>query len=294
MSRFRPMLGKTIKDPEQLRYPLLGSPKLDGIRALVLANEDVVSRKLKCIPNRWVQETFGLSTLSGLDGELIAGDPTEPGCWNRTDSAVMSVEHDRSVPLRFYYFDRWDQPDVPFSRRLASIRVRHPLVVPVPQALITGPVELRRFHRNIVAKGYEGTMYRDPQGGYKHGRSTLSEQLLLKHKDFEDCEVKIIGMKEERENRNPQTRSLLGYAKRSSHKANKVGKGVVGSLLVRAVNGYFKGREFPVGMGISDELGRDAMQHPRRYLGRLATVRYRIESGADKPWNCRLVGLRRD
>ena len=289
------MRGASIKDPTKLRYPLLGSPKLDGIRAgqYYASGKGLLSRKLKRIPNRQVQRLFGGSALRAYDGELIAGDPTQPGCWNRTDSVVMSDEHEDWRTVRFYVFDHVGAADDPYTRRRARLKPR-PGVIIVPQVLISSPEELLRFHKGIVAKGYEGSMYRIPDGRYKYGRSTLREQILLKHKDFEDCEARIVGFKEERENRNPQTRSRLGYAKRSSHKANKVGKGQVGAFIVKAINGTFKGRTFPVGMGISDELGRRAFRYPKEYLRRVVTIRYRVEKGADKPWNCRLKGLRRD
>lgn len=296
MKRMQPMRGKTIDDPRTLRYPLLGSPKLDGIRALVRMNEDVVSRKLKRIPNRRIQEVFGLGPLRGYDGELIAGDPTEPGCWNRTDSVVMSATHEDSDTVRFYVFDRWTPvtKNWPYTRRRPNNSMRHPRVVLVPQVLVSSPEELLRFHRRIVAKGYEGTMYRDPEGLYKYGRSTLAEQYLLKYKDTQDDEARIVALKQEKENRNPQTRSKLGYAKRSSHKANKVPKNQIGSLRLRMLTGPFKGKECSCGMGIDDELGRHMHRYPHRYLGRVVKVRYRVEAGADVPWNTRLLGLRRD
>ena len=294
--KMKPMLGKTIKDPALLRYPLLGSPKLDGIRALVKQNEDLVSRKLKLIPNKRLQQIFGLGPLRGYDGELVAGDPTKPGCWNRTDSVVMSHEHKDTDTVRFYVFDRWvpNAKNWPYEDRVPRNSMRHPRVVLVPQVLIRNADELLRFHREIVKKGYEGTIYRDPKGLYKYGRSTLKEQLLLKYKDTIDGEARIKSLKVEKENRNPQTKSKLGHMKRSSHKANKVPKKQIGSVTAVMMNGPFKGATFSIGMGISDELGKDMYRNPKKYLKQACKVRYREEKGADKPWNARWLGLRRD
>lgn len=292
--KMQPMRGKTIKDVYALRYPLLGSPKLDGIRALVKRSGDLVSRKLKRIPNKRLQEIFGMVALSGYDGELIAGDPTKPGCWNRTDSVVMSHEHEDTDTVRFYVFDRWIMSTRPYEVRAPKNSARHPRVVLVPQVLIRSPEELLRFHRRMVEKGYEGTMYRDPKGRYKYGRSTLKEQYLLKYKDTLDDEACILGFKVEKENRNKLTTNKLGYAKRSSHKANKVAKRQVGSVKVKMLTGPFKGAICQIGMGISDKLGKDMYRSPHRYLGQVCKVRYRQEKGADKPWNARWLGLRRD
>jgi DNA ligase-1 len=60
----RPMLA--CKDATGLKFPLLASAKIDGVRALVKDGK-VLSRSLKPIPNRHVQEMFG--SLEGADGE---------------------------------------------------------------------------------------------------------------------------------------------------------------------------------------------------------------------------------
>lgn len=65
--KFRPMLSATVTEVAALRFPLLASHKLDGIRALVLGGV-VVSRNLKPIPNRHVQALFGRREYEGLDG----------------------------------------------------------------------------------------------------------------------------------------------------------------------------------------------------------------------------------
>jgi DNA ligase-1 len=61
---FKPMLASPA-DMSKLRFPLWLSPKLDGIRALVI-NGVVMSRSLKPIPNQHVQSLFG--HLEGYDG----------------------------------------------------------------------------------------------------------------------------------------------------------------------------------------------------------------------------------
>ena len=50
----KPMLAALCEDVTKLRYPVIASPKLDGIRALVIDGQ-LVSRTLKPIPNRYVQ-----------------------------------------------------------------------------------------------------------------------------------------------------------------------------------------------------------------------------------------------
>lgn len=79
---FKPMLGKDA-DFNKLRFPLLASPKLDGVRAIII-NGVVMSRSLKPIPNKHIQTLF--ADCEYLDGELIVGDPTSKTVYKDTVS----------------------------------------------------------------------------------------------------------------------------------------------------------------------------------------------------------------
>jgi DNA ligase 1 len=50
MKNFKPMLAVDCGDVNALRFPLFASPKLDGVRAVVM-NGGLMSRSLKPIPN---------------------------------------------------------------------------------------------------------------------------------------------------------------------------------------------------------------------------------------------------
>ena len=97
-SMFKPMLsGKAILS--RLSYPCLVSPKLDGVRAIVI-NGVVMSRNLKPIPNAYIQKILG--EFEYYDGELIVGDPTDPACYRNTVSGVMSMDGEPKV--KFWVF----------------------------------------------------------------------------------------------------------------------------------------------------------------------------------------------
>lgn len=119
--QFRPMLSATVAEVAKLRFPLLASHKLDGIRALV-RDGVVVSRNLKPIPNRHVQALFGRREYEGLDGELLVGDPTDPRAFLGTTSAVMSREGEPDV--YFHVFDDCTTPAAPFRERYAHLQRR--------------------------------------------------------------------------------------------------------------------------------------------------------------------------
>ena len=67
----KPLLAYTVSDLAAVRFPVLASPKLDGVRC-VIRDGVAMTRTLKPIPNRHVRAM--LAHLPDLDGELIAGD----------------------------------------------------------------------------------------------------------------------------------------------------------------------------------------------------------------------------
>lgn len=221
---FKPMLAATWTEHHDLTYPYLASPKLDGIRCIILEGI-AVSRSLKPIRNKWIQAC--LKGLPSLDGELIVGDPTAPDCFNATSSGVMSVEG--KPDFKYYVFDSISQ--YPFSERLATAFVnRHSCVVPVVHHDMHHKEDFQAYERDMLYQGYEGIMLRDPMGHYKYGRATPNENTLWKVKRFEDGEMMITHVLEGQSNENPPTSDALGGTIRSTHKENMVPNGKVGTI----------------------------------------------------------------
>lgn len=231
---FQPMLADPVEF-DKLKFPVMGSPKLDGIRCTI-RDGVAISRKLKPIPNHYIQESLhGLP--DGLDGELIVGRTNASDVWNRSQSGVMS--HAGEPRFNFWIFDHCG--DGPFSDRFAraSEIVReyieaYPWLEIVPHYLCETMRELERYEREFVELGYEGIMIRSLDGIYKYGRSTAREGHLVKWKRFFDAEAEVIGFIERQQNTNPQERDERGYAKRSKAKAGMVGVGTLGALKCRS------------------------------------------------------------
>jgi DNA ligase-1 len=243
MKQFRPMLASPA-DMSKLRFPLWLSPKLDGIRALVI-NGIVMSRSLKPIPNQHVQELFG--HLEGYDGELIVGSPTDKDCFRNTTSGVMS--RDGKPDVNYHVFDRHDLTACTWEARYRSVAF-HPDIVPVTHYLVHDHESIEEYENVYLMQGYEGVMLRDPNGPYKNGRSTAKEGWLLKVKRFEDSEALVLGMEEKLHNGNEATIGELGQTKRTSHQENLVPLDTMGALIVRDLK---TGVEFNIGTGFTDE-----------------------------------------
>lgn len=284
----KPMLAAPT-DGTNLRYPLMASPKLDGIRAIV-KDGVVLSRSLKPIPNRAVQLLFGAcnggSPLEGCDGELIVGPPGAVDVYNRTTSGVMSADGEPDV--RFHVFDMFGLPHGFKDRHeIAKHRIRSGpgLVSLLAHKMLKSEDELVDYEAKQLILGFEGVMLRDPNGLYKHGRSTLKEQGLLKLKRFADSEATIIGAIELMENTNESVRNALGYLEKSTKKAGKVGKGMLGALQVRDLK---TGVEFEVGSGFTEAQrsafwGQYLAQHGPASVGGTIKYKYQPVGVKEKP-----------
>lgn len=281
------MLAESVGDYEELSYPLFASAKFDGVRCCIIEGT-AYSRNLKPIPNKAISQM--LSGLPALDGELVVGPPTGKGVMTRTTSGVMSVE---GVPeFTLYVFDVLLRQSMAFNERTKLAKswaascgnyVRY-----IPQTLIKSAAQLRVFHNAMVEEGYEGTVLRSPDSYYKHGRSTLREQGFLRVVPKARAEATIIGFEEREHNANEQTRDELGRAKRSSHKAGKVGTGTLGAICVKDAG---SGVEFKIGTGWSAELGADIWGRRDDLVGRLVTYEAK-DTVKDKPRQPVFIGFR--
>jgi DNA ligase-1 len=249
----KPMLASDA-DLTKLKFPLIASPKLDGIRALV-HNKNVLTRTLKLVPNKFVQHTLADPLLQGFDGELIVGAPWAKDVYRNTVSGVMG--HDGEPRFSYFVFDVHHRPDMSYTQRRTELELRVkrlPLslrmhIVLHTQSVVGGMEQLLQYEQFVLDQGYEGLILRDPNSLYKYGRSTAKEGILLKLKRFTDSEAEIIGFEEQMHNGNAAETNELGRTKRSTAKAGLSGKNTLGALIVRDLK---TGIEFNIGTGFDD------------------------------------------
>lgn len=264
---FQPLLSATclVADIAKLRYPLLASPKLDGIRCVKLGGK-ALTRKLKPIPNASIREWVETNLPDGIDGELMLRDHRIP--LQQVNSAVMSRTGEPDFV--FHAFDLLDGNDFeaaepedrPFEERFAALKRwvgpgAHHLAL-VPHVQVEDPSELQAVIDSHLEHGYEGTMVRSLHGRYKFGRSTLKEGILCKIKPWFDEEATVIGVVEAMENTNAAEVDERGYTKRSKTKDGRKGLGMLGSLVCRTEDGV----EFEIGTGFTDEQRLDIWKRP--------------------------------
>lgn len=274
----------------EIRYPVIASPKLDGVRC-VIDHGIAYSRKWKPLPNRFLQAWVARqnsSIIDGYDGELIVGPPTAADCFRQTMSGIMSSDYEPD--FTFYVFDNARRPEIPYE-------IRRPFTLFTPRMemlnhqTIYDADELMEYENQCVDAGYEGIMIRDPNGLYKHGRSTTRGRELLKIKRFEDAEAVVVGFVEEYANNNPQTTNEIGRSKRSSHKINMAGKGSLGALVVR---GRSNGVTFNIGSGFTAEQRAEYWDKQNELMGKTVTYRFFPVGVKDAPRHPIFHGFRED
>ncbi len=296
---FKPILADTIVDIGTIVFPVLVSPKLDGIRCCIRPSGAgtmmPVSRNLKPIPNRSIRDA--LLGMPPFDGELICGSPVEPSTWNKTQSGVMSA--DGEPDWTYWVFDaiptegtKYLKPTIetPFQERIEIARqlVRAarttdtagtPRIQHVSHKWVYDLPTLLEIEEQVVAAGYEGLMLRDPHGRYKFGRATLRSRELLKFVRKFTAEAVVEGFVEQMHNTNLAKLDELGRTKRSSAKAGKVGKATLGALLCRMPDGS----TFEIGTGLDDATRADIWSRQAEFAGKTVTYEYRQLTPAGVP-----------
>lgn len=259
---------------DSLKFPLFGSPKLDGIRGST-CEKGVYSRNQLLFPNVHLQERFGWHKYLNYDGEFIVGEPNAKDVFSRTQSVTRSK--DKPIDeLSWWVFDYKDET-LPYYRRIEKL-VLDSNVLYVPQLEMRCLDDVLEYEESQVDQGFEGLILRDPMGRYKMGRSTLREGILLKLKRFVDDEAVVIGFEERMHNGNEKTLEKHGKAVRNGQLAGLVPLDTLGAIRVR-----WNDIEFNIGSGFDSALAKQVWNHQDEYLGKSVTFKYFPKGMKDAP-----------
>ena len=281
----KPMLAASAKDLSALSYPLIASPKLDGIRCLKVDGK-VVSRSFKPIRNDYIRSILEKVLPEGADGEIMAGQN-----FQQVASSVMSK--DGEPDFNFWMFDLAPEgaASAPYNERIeATLEWKrnndpdnHIIVVPTVTLLDSG--ELECYEADCLKGGHEGVMVRSPASPYKCGRATAREGYLLKVKRFADSEAEITGFVEQMLNTNEAKKDAFGRTTRSASKEGKIGKGTLGKFIVEEAGKAPWTEPFRVGTGegLTHALRKEIWDNQDAYLGKLIKYKYQPHGVKDAP-----------
>lgn len=289
--KFKPLLAATLEDIYNIRYPVMTSPKLDGIR-VVIRDGVPCTRSLLPVRNTYAMEVFKDPAFNFLDGEIISGPPNAKDVFQRSQSFVMSF--DKLDVFCLHVFDYTKDPMVPFLSRYEDLQkivnnLESANIQLVPHKLCASAEELDHQEQEAVEQGYEGLMIRDPYGRYKFGRSSLREGILIKMKRFVDSEAEIIGFNEEKHNANEATLNELGYTQRKGGKENFIGKDTLGSFIAKNDEFEFS---FNIGSGLNAAQRKEIWENQEQYMGRIVKFKYQEIGTKDRPREPIFLGFR--
>ena len=204
----KPMLAHKY-NPDKFQYPGYIQPKLDGVRC-VFTKDGAFSRTGKQFMNVSHLEydlhpVFAKYPNLMLDGELYNHDLKDD--FKKIISLVRKTkptdEHrgEAADLVQYHIYDLYNDSNKgmwfsTYTKRLnmikslessLSFKQSKSLYVIDTDAIIDEDTA-REFHRDYLAKGYEGSILRDPTAHYKNTRSYG----LMKFKDFEDAEATIV------------------------------------------------------------------------------------------------------
>jgi DNA ligase-1 len=296
----KPPSGKLEDDQlHTLRFPLICTPKLDGFRATGQGG-GLLSSTCKDFGNKMLAQLFTHPGLEGLDGELGDGCMTDGMAYNRISSSVGSEDGDVSN-VKWYVIDKFME-GVKYAHRCEQAKAQIALlpedmrsrVVWVEETWVYTLEAFLALEAKFVTEGYEGMMARQPAGLYKQGRSTPTDQWLVRRKPFVDAEAVILSSYEMMMNCNPEKKNELGLMKRATCKEFMKPKGTLGGWNVRCLNGKFAGVVFTIG-GFGDDAQCQQMWNDREALvGKVIKFKFQLYGSKDKPRIPIALGFRPD
>ena len=288
---------------DQVRFPCIVQPKIDGVRALNL-NGTLTGRSLKKFEGFGVTEMWSLPQFRWLDGEMTLGN--KPNCGERLCSmttGAMGRFKDVAEPpdLHWWVFDYLADPSLPYDARYTLLEMKvkelrdYFRIHLVPRSVRVGT---RGLLDTTIAEffdqGYEGTIIRNPEAPYKPGRATQKGQELWRVKPWADAEILVTGVSEGEVNTNEAKKNALGRTERSSAKAGMVANNQIGSIqgvMLADFHDPFTGKLlFPKGLDVTVGSGEMTVNEAEYYfknqkeiVGHVVKFKHMTHGVKDKP-----------
>lgn len=221
------------------------SEKLDGIRA-IWDGKDLVSRSghKYAVPSWFIKDFPNES----LDGELF----TKRGDFENISSITSKLTpNDGWNSVKFHIFDM-PTMNADFStkyEKMTQISKQSKFIEVIPQKIAKDNADVFKFLDEVLAKGGEGVVVREPNLIYEDKRSDK----ILKIKKFKDAECEVISINE-------------GKGKY---------KGFMGSILCKDLKSK---AVFKIGSGFSDDMRKNPPK-----IGQIITYKYQNLTKNGKP-----------
>lgn len=327
--KFKPMLAVDASENlDNIKYPKLGSYKLDGIRCLFHPKLGLISRTLKQIPNKQLQERFNFLVKESkrldriFDGELFSDSLS----FQEISRVVMTKDYDDKTVLKkiqkelrfkdlnsarvylnnlfsqikFHCFDTYSEKfsNETFSMKQDIIRsfCNDSFSKSVRQTPLFCAQEANNFMEKSLKSGFEGIILKKPDSLYKFGRSTLKEELMLKVKPFKTFDAMIINViPATKVNPNAEKKTNeLGYSVTSRKKDDRIiiDKAACFKVLYKCNDNYM--REVNVSIAASDEEKEKFWKNRTNLIGKMIEYKGMLIGSKNVPRHPVFLRFRRD
>jgi len=289
-----------IVDPQDLKYPLYASVKLDGVRCLIKDGK-IFSASMREIENKQIHAA--LAPLKRhkswvFDGELYSHQVP----FSTFTGNVRAHDRDPGDGWAYHIFDGmpltdWGNPTHSLGRRvlLTTERVNRVIrrlgvdcnICMVEHAPVSSAQSVASMMEDVVDQGYEGLILRNPNSLYKHGRATVNSGAMYKLKTWVDYDGVIIevnemmGIKDGVERSETPTGHL-----RPVHKQDDLEpKGTFGHFVVELDTPPFVGERIICGswQGLTHELRAEIWDNRDDYQGRWVRFKGQGTGAKDRP-----------
>ena len=278
----------TNEELEQLSYPLVGSPKLDGFRCTV--TDQPYTSSMKPFQNAFVRQELSSSIYAGLDGEIVVGDPKSSDAFHNTSGPIRRFNGEPD--FKFYVFDNFSNLTIPYQDRwLFCLPQNYGRIIVLEQRYLNSPEEVLAYEQEMLDTGFEGAMIRSLTGRYKEGRCTFNEKNIFKRKPFVETEAVIVSLEEQMTNYNEAVIDERGLTKRSHCKENMFPANTLGKFVLMSPL-WQKPFSAAAGKGFTAEIKQIIWNHSVRYVGEVVTIKYQKHGSRDAPRLPSVIKLR--
>ena len=286
----KPLLASAF-DPDKAKFPYLATPKIDGIRFLMIDGV-AVSRSFKPIRNEYLQSVLSACLPDGIDGELTCGSNFQD-----STSGIMSIKGEPDFHVWIFDFVApYMGVIMPYDSRMAELELMERLgafkalkesyTVLYPTQ-VDDLESVQKLEDEFIEAGHEGVMLRAPGGTYKFGRSSVKENIILKVKQFSDDEGTVVGFVEKMSNQNAPVRNAIGGLDRLGGAAGMVPCDTLGSFILD-----YKGQQLKCGSGLNDEMRKLIWENRDEYIGKLVKFKSMNHGVKDLPRHPIFLGFR--
>lgn len=296
--KFKPQLfSNDLPTYDDITYPVIASYKLDGIRC-IFKDGEMLSRSLKQIPNKQLQERFQFlkdySRVNNiiLDGELYDHNMT----FQEITHYVMTedFESERSIKkhgevkvipdtLQFHMFDRLNPDNLNekyIDRLLHNGIIKFKYLRYVKTSKIPNKQLLEAFYKKALNNGYEGLIVRNPESKYKMGRVTFKSGDGYKFKPYRtfDAVIKNVIQATKVRDGAEKTTNELGRSVTSKKKDDRVLVNKAAAFLCE-----YEGKDIKVVIAMTDKEKEKIWKDRDKYINSVLEYKAMLLGAKDVP-----------